>query len=140
MEFRQRLVRALRHAAFIVSGALIFAAPNSCRTRAPEQTAAGPMRSGPAALIMVVRDVAGNPVQSCSVAIGQHGIGGMTDARGLTSIANVPPGSWVVSWRLTGYFGDSLRVQFEPGREETLEVILREPEPERENPYENRRP
>jgi hypothetical protein len=114
--------------------------PISCKNRAPEQTVATPTKHGLAVLTMIVRDVAGNPVQSCSVEIEPHRIGGVTDARGLTRITDIPAGRWVVSWRLTGYFADSLRVQFEPGRDETLQVILREPEPERANPYENRRP
>ena len=125
--------------AILLSALAACTTMSSCRTGTTEHLRAEVGHTSHSGLMVSVRDVDGNPVPSCVVAIGKHRIGGMTDSRGLARIMDIPPGKWMVSWRLSGYFVDSLRVDFKPGTEETLLVVLRGPEPERENPYESRR-
>ncbi len=129
---------ALRGVIFAACALFVVTAQSSCTRRVAEEAPHATSKSDQAALFVAVRDVAGNPVEGCVVVIKNAHIGGMTDARGLTRIADVPPGTWYVTWHLIGYFPDSLAVHFDPGVEESLGVILREPEPERANPYEKR--
>jgi hypothetical protein len=98
----------------------------SCSTPPLKQSPAQKSWSlDPGTLIAVVRDTTGHPVEYCGVMITQQQIGGLTDAEGITRIKNVSPGIWHVSWRFLGYVSDSAVVQFQPGREETLRVLLR---------------
>lgn len=109
---------------------------------APATVARGdsiPAAADKATLVAFVLDSAGAPVEDCQVRIRRLFIGGLTDARGFVRIPGATPGTWMVSWRLIGYFDDSMRVRFEPGRVETLRVTLKGPEPERAGPFDHPR-
>jgi len=69
--------------------------------------------------------------------IREAGIGAMTDSQGGARIVRVPPGSWMVTWRMSGAFGDSARVKFVAGQAETLKALVKF-EDETRNPYDVR--
>jgi len=90
-----------------------------------------------ASLFAFVSRPGGKPVEGCDVLIEQIRRIAQTDPEGRARIVNIPPGSWVVSWRILGGLGDSTRMMFVSGRMETLNAVVRF-ERETENPYERR--
>jgi hypothetical protein len=118
------------------TGVLLLALFASCKSKDPRRAEADRAFGYPSLLVMA-RDEANNPVEGCTVLIREQQIGATTDKQGRGRIANVSPGSWLVSWRTTGAMGDSARIKFVAGQEETLRALVRF-EAESPNPYDER--
>jgi hypothetical protein len=111
---------------FLTSLLSVFTALDSCVTSAVRQPESRIGRTASrASLITYVREPTGKPVEFCDVVIEQAHLGGKTGSEGIARIAGIPPGTWVVSWRVPGGFGDSMGVKFVAGRVETLNAIVR---------------